>query len=223
MFGVRGKSEKGKVPRYIRADVVLRELRRLGVCKGKSIIDVGASEGHFASIASRELGCSVVACDVSQEACNRANEFFGLDTLCCNAVSIPVDSGKFDVAVCMETIEHIPDIRAAIQELLRVAKSVVITVPNESISKTTRSHLSIHPHAHLWKFNRNSFDYLIDYGYRVSVVRHTSMFTAAACKIFEVFNILTERIALFAVFIDRFMGKVKPSLGWVVTIRKDNP
>ena len=45
--------------------------------------------------------------------------------------ALPFKDDEFDVAVMMEVLEHLPDPVRALEEAARVAKTIIITVPNE--------------------------------------------------------------------------------------------
>ncbi|MBK8130738.1 MAG: class I SAM-dependent methyltransferase [bacterium] len=220
IFGPKGNSERGIVARYIRAENVLKACRDLGIGKGQSLIDVGASDGHFVSLAREHLGCQVTATDISAEACKRVEEMFGIRAVPCDAMALPFSDQEFDVVVCMETLEHIEQIHTAIGELLRIGKRVVITVPNESVRKTTRTHIGIHPHKHIWNFKAQSFDFLKTMGYQVRVVRHTSTVGLVGYMVLEKFGLLNETTVKMCLAIDRMIQSIPPSWGWMFIVTK---
>ncbi|MCB9357706.1 MAG: class I SAM-dependent methyltransferase [Calditrichaeota bacterium] len=218
----KGKSERGIAARYIRIENVIRALRGLGIGSKQSIVDVGASEGHFLSVAREKLGCAVTGTDISAEACKRAEELFGITAVPSEATSLPFSDKQFDAAVCMETLEHVPRIHEAIGELLRVAHCVVITVPNESLRKTTRTHLGIHPHGHIWNFNAQSFDFLKTMGYGVKAVRHTSTAGLVFYMALEKLGLLNEMTLKLCLAIDRQIQSIPPSWGWMFIVTEPN-
>lgn len=68
--------------------------------------------------------------------------------------------------MCSETLEHVPDLRAAVSELLRVARTaVVITVPHESEASVKAHTKGACPHIH--SLTPNSFNSVLDYGWRI--------------------------------------------------------
>lgn len=214
----RGSSERGIVARYIRIANALHALEKLGIGKQHSIVDIGCSEGHFLSVAREKLGCQVMGTDISAEACKRAEEFFGIKALPADATQLPFEDKQFDAVVCMETLEHVPEIHKAIMELLRISDRVVITVPNESLRKTTRTHIGIDPHAHLWNFNSKSFNFLKTFGYDVQAIRHTSTAGLVFYMILEKLGLLNQSMVNFCLFIDRQIQAIPPSWGWMYVI-----
>ncbi len=52
-----------------------------------------------------------------------------------DAGDLPFRTGTFDYAVCSHTLEHVPDPKAAVEEMCRVAKRGYIEVPDCSMAK----------------------------------------------------------------------------------------
>jgi SAM-dependent methyltransferase len=156
-------SEPDHVLRYAITFAALDVLSRISF---STLLDVGGAEGYKAFLAQSLLGSSVVTTDLSLEACNRAREIFNLDARPADIHSLPFANGSFDVVTCSETLEHVPDLRAAVSELLRVARTaVVITVPHES-EATVKAHMKGScPHIH--SLTPNSFNFVSDYGWRI--------------------------------------------------------
>jgi SAM-dependent methyltransferase len=135
-----------------------------------TLLDVGGAEGYKAFLAQSLLGSSVVTTDLSAEACNRAREIFNLDSRPADIHSLPFANGSFDVVTCSETLEHVPDLRAAVSELVRVARTaVVITVPHESEASVKAHMKGACPHIH--SLTPNSFNFVSEYGWRIIAVQ----------------------------------------------------
>src|SRR5208337_1668008 len=103
----------------------------------------------------------VYSCDYSHEANLRAKEIYDVDGETVDVLKLPFQDDQFDVVICSETLEHIPDIRTATLELIRVArKAVIITVPcdpPERIERNLRN--TTDPFPHCQALNRHSFDW----------------------------------------------------------------
>jgi SAM-dependent methyltransferase len=156
-------SEPDHVPRYAITFAMLDVLSRISF---STLLDVGGAEGYKAFLAQSLLGSSVVTTDLSAEACNRAREIFNLDARPADIHSLPFANGSFDVVTCSETLEHVPDLRAAVGELLRVARTaVVITVPHESEASVKAHNKGACPHIH--SLTAKSFNFVSDYGWRI--------------------------------------------------------
>jgi ubiquinone/menaquinone biosynthesis C-methylase UbiE len=168
IYGFRtGHSEPWLFERYVRTLEILQALARL---RFDSLLDVGAGEGYTAHAVRELLGGRVVAADVSVNACRRAREIFGLTTHAVDARTLPFADGEFDVVLCSETLEHIPDVNTAVDELIRVARrAVVLTVPHESPELVAANRAAGEPHAHINSFDQTSFDGLIRKGLTVTV------------------------------------------------------
>ncbi len=158
IYGFRkGHSEYGVIVRYI---ITYQILRALSHFKFDSLLDVGGAEGYKAALIGSLLKKKVLSCDISSEACNRAKEIYNIDTRQVDINELPFDDNSFDVVLCSETLEHVPDFQQAVNELIRVCrKAVVITVPHEPETKIRRNIEKKIPHAHIHSLNVNSFNF----------------------------------------------------------------
>jgi SAM-dependent methyltransferase len=179
-----GHCEPSLLPRYVRTLEIMRALAQL---RFRSCVDVGAAEGYKAELVRRLFGADVVATDLSENACERAREIFGLSARAADLHELPFEDGEFDVALCSETLEHVTDFRSALDELLRVARTaVVITVPHEPEELVEDNRSSGQPHAHINSFALDSLDFLKrEAGLRVIARPIVSPLTAAAAGLVE--------------------------------------
>jgi SAM-dependent methyltransferase len=179
-----GHCEPSLLPRYVRTLEIMRALARL---RFGSCLDAGAAEGYKAELVRRLFGAEVVATDLSEKACERAREIFGLTARSADLHDLPFEDGEFDVALCSETLEHVSDFRSALSELLRVSRTaVVITVPHESRDRVEENRSSGEPHAHINSFDVDTLDFL-ERGSRLRVIAQpiVSPLTAAAAGLVE--------------------------------------
>jgi SAM-dependent methyltransferase len=114
------------------------EFDRLPLGPGTRVLDVGCGEGRHAVAATRDAG-EVVGVDLDGERLATAREDY--DTyadgtpgtfLQGDALSLPFADGAFDVVVCSEVLEHLPDYEGAIAELRRVCRpggTLAVSVP----------------------------------------------------------------------------------------------
>lgn len=172
IYGFRkGISEPGLVGRYTISYQILKILSQL---KFSSLLDVGGAEGYKAALVQDIFRVEVCNSDLSEEACKRAREIFGIRSDSIDIHNLPYKDEEFDVVLCSETIEHVSNIKKATSELLRVAKkAVIITVPHESqkiIDKNIKENI---PHAHIHSFDTKSFDYVKVLGYDLMVKKHS--------------------------------------------------
>lgn len=84
------------------------------------IVDIGGNEGHIFYGWNRD---NVTTVDL---------DVYDIPNFVrANAEELPFDDGSFDVAVLAEILEHVDNPDKALQEALRVADKVIITVPHE--------------------------------------------------------------------------------------------
>lgn len=89
-----------------------------------SLLDVGARDGRISVLAS-EVFPLVVGLDLRPAVSHPRVQIVAGD-----ATKLPFRDGAFDCVLCTEVLEHIPAIRAACEEIARVARrEVVIGVP----------------------------------------------------------------------------------------------
>lgn len=115
---------------YSTPDVIAQReaiVERLALKIGDRVIDVGCGPGFLCERMAGEVGVAgqVLGIDVSEDlvrfAGQRKNRAW-IDYRCGDAESLDVPSGSFDVAVCTQVIEYIPDVDAAIREIYRVLR-----------------------------------------------------------------------------------------------------
>jgi SAM-dependent methyltransferase len=179
-----GHCEPSLLPRYVRTLEIMRALAQL---RFGSCLDAGAAEGYKAELVRRLFGAQVVASDLSESACERAREIFGLTARAGDVHDLPFEDGEFDVTLCSETLEHVSDFRSALSQLLRVSRTaVVVTVPHESEERVEENRSSGEPHAHINSFGLDSLDFL-ERGGRLRVIARpiVSPLTAAASGLVE--------------------------------------
>jgi 2-polyprenyl-3-methyl-5-hydroxy-6-metoxy-1,4-benzoquinol methylase len=123
-----------------RARLVVRELRKRMPLRGKRALDVGGSFGGM-TIALAEQGADVTGMEIAAHRFlvgqKRLRELdvtaeWRQGDICTPRLSDIL--GQFDVIVCQDSLEHVLDPRAAIQnigELLRPGGIVHISVPNK--------------------------------------------------------------------------------------------
>ncbi len=115
---------------------------------GKSVLDVGCGKGMLAKHLSKQY--QVTACDILIDE-QLHDSFPEIQFKKANIENLPFKDGEFDTVTCTHTLEHIPDIYRAINELKRVArKRVIVVVPKERAYKYTFNlHLHFFPYRYL--------------------------------------------------------------------------
>ncbi|MEW6076365.1 MAG: class I SAM-dependent methyltransferase [Thermodesulfobacteriota bacterium] len=124
--------------------MVTADFSRLRVKPGSKILDIGCGEGRHVCAAYRLKNVTVVGADLNfnslQEARKRlqfhdqlgehGGGAWGL--LQTDITRLPFPDGYFDLVICSEVLEHIPQDEAAMREIIRVVKpgrDLVVSVP----------------------------------------------------------------------------------------------
>jgi ubiquinone/menaquinone biosynthesis C-methylase UbiE len=184
IYGFRqGHSEPGMVSRYMITYQIMRALSHL---RFSSFLDVGGAEGYKSALVRSIFGAQVRSADLSAEACARAKEIFGVEGEPIDIHHLPYADNQFDVVLCSETLEHVPDIVKAANELLRVSrKALVITVPREPVEVVEQNIREKIPHAHIHALDTDSFDFLKPNGVRVIARKYHYYFLKFAAEIVD--------------------------------------
>jgi ubiquinone/menaquinone biosynthesis C-methylase UbiE len=117
---------------------------RIGLRPGDRVLDLGCGAGRHAFEAFRR-GAHVVAVDLDERSLEEvailaaAMEMEGqapwgttFETLRADALALPFEDARFDHVIASEVLEHIPDDRRALEEIVRVLKpggNAAVTVP----------------------------------------------------------------------------------------------
>jgi SAM-dependent methyltransferase len=176
-------AEPGAVSRYVIFWNIIQALKML---QFDSVLDVGGAEGYMSGAFRAFFGARVRSCDLSGEACKRAKEIFDVDADTVDGVSLPYPDGAFDVVICSESMEHIPQYEHVLNELLRVAKkSVIITVPHDGPEAVARNIREKTPHGHIHDFTLDSFDKLVPAPYKVKAIGLNSSLNKLPFRLIE--------------------------------------
>lgn len=132
--------------KYESANIVARLLMRgflrdfeqlLGSAQPHAILDIGCGEGHLtARLINLFPAARTSALDISAEVLQQAIDrcaprctFVGA-----SALSLPFPDKEFDLVVCVETLEHLPEPDVALVEIKRVCRrTALVSVPREPI------------------------------------------------------------------------------------------
>jgi SAM-dependent methyltransferase len=143
------------------------------------ILEVGCGMGYF-TYALISDGFDARGIDISQRAVEDAAERYG-DFYECSSLEKFADKSdqRFDVAILNQLIEHIPDIRSFIGNVLNVLKpngEIIITTPNKS-AYPNRDWETELPPVHLWWLSEKTFAYLArEFGLSLTFVDFTEFY-----------------------------------------------
>jgi SAM-dependent methyltransferase len=102
-------------------------VRFAGVAPGEAVLDVAAGTGTVSRAAARATGGEgrVVASDISEDMLAqviRDDEPAPIETVVCSATELDLASGTFDVVLCQQGLQFVPDRPAAAAEMRRVLR-----------------------------------------------------------------------------------------------------
>jgi len=117
------------------------DMHRLGLEEGMVVLDAGCGAGRHVCEAFRSRGVHVVGIDLKWEDLEKTRSLLCLMRETCDGhwlvtqgdvTRLPFRDGVFDAVICSEVLEHIPENRKAISELVRVLKPgrpLAVSVP----------------------------------------------------------------------------------------------
>lgn len=120
------------------------DFKRLRISPGFRILDVGCGSGRHTCAASRLDRVVAIGADISYKDVAAAREKLAFQeglgenragawgTLVADIAHLPFRDRAFDLVICSEVLEHIPDEKGAVRELARVlkpGKDLVVSVP----------------------------------------------------------------------------------------------
>ncbi len=124
--------------------MVTADFSRLNIKPGALILDIGCGEGRHTCAGYQQKGVTVVGADLCFDSLKEARHrlqfhdrlgehgggAWGL--LQTDITRLPFTDGRFDLVICSEVLEHIPEDSAAMHEIIRVVKpggDLVVSVP----------------------------------------------------------------------------------------------
>lgn len=122
--------------------------------KGKRILDAACGRGFLVKYIAKlkgenaeVTGVDLVVPPLPQKSAKNIHFLKG------NLKSLPFENNSFDTVICTHALEHIPDYRGAIQELIRVAKQrIIIVMPCQREYKyTVDLHVNFCPYMYCFR------------------------------------------------------------------------
>jgi 2-polyprenyl-3-methyl-5-hydroxy-6-metoxy-1,4-benzoquinol methylase len=98
-----------------------------------TVLDAGCGEGETLERLDGLLSASVTGIDLNPESVEfAAKRIPSGDFRVADLTALPFEDDSFDLVLCLEVLEHIPDPAPALAELSRVCRgSIVLSVPSE--------------------------------------------------------------------------------------------
>jgi arsenite methyltransferase len=100
----------------------------LGVAAGERVVDVGCGPGFYVAELLEDVGPGgrVVGIDASPAmlalAARRCTDRAGAGFLAANVTSLPLADASFDAALCVQVLEYVPDVAAALAGMHRALR-----------------------------------------------------------------------------------------------------
>ena len=104
--------------------------------EGKRVLDIACGEGYGAAALQKAGAAQVIGVDISEEVCLHARKKYGVDARAGSAENIPFANSSFDLIVSFETIEHVRNPAAFLDECARVLQPggrLIVSTPNKIV------------------------------------------------------------------------------------------
>jgi len=132
------------IPEHNSGDIIYSEhLLRYSFAKqfvkGKTVLDVACGSGYGSQMLGKAGAGSVTGVDISEKAVAYANQKYkekNTSFVVADGTKLPFDNNQFDVVVSFETIEHLEDHVAFVEQINRVLKQdglLIISSPNKDV------------------------------------------------------------------------------------------
>jgi len=109
-------------------------LEGLALAPGRRLLDVSCGSGYLLAAAAAQ-GAETAGVDISPEAIRLAREVSpDSDLRVADCTALPFPNASFDAVTCLGSLEHFPDVEAALAEMTRVARPTArfcFVVPNQ--------------------------------------------------------------------------------------------
>ena len=120
------------------------DFSRLKINPNDRILDIGCGSGRHTGAVYRLKGVQVTGADLNPNDLNEARQRLHLhdrlgehgggrwNLAAADVTALPFSEGCFDLVICSEVLEHIPDHAAAMNEIIRVlkpGKTLIVSVP----------------------------------------------------------------------------------------------
>jgi SAM-dependent methyltransferase len=117
-----------------------------------SILDVGCAEGFFTQAIAERFGVDAWGVDLSHEGVVKMKQRYGLPGAAADGTRLPFPDNSFDLVLSTETIEHVLDAEAFVDEMRRVARRYVVITTPASTEQEFVPDFDLHEEGHVQQF-----------------------------------------------------------------------
>ena len=142
---------------YARRRVLLEAMSGL---QFRSVLDVGCAEGFFTQAVAAKFRVDAWGVDLSHEGVVKMKQRSGIPGAAADGAHLPFPVGSFDLVMCTETIEHVVDVEAFVDELQRVARRFVLITTPASTDSDFVPDFELHDDGHVQQFTCERVDAL---------------------------------------------------------------
>ncbi len=140
----------GSAPRRIEEDHVQRYLFASAYARGKRVLDIACGVGYGSRLLADAGALTVDGVDIQPAVIAYASEHYAAPAIRFQVGDITEFCGSYpyDLIVCFETIEHVPDFRRALGQLyqqLAEGGTLIISSPNRIVTSPTARTLEDRP------------------------------------------------------------------------------
>jgi ubiquinone/menaquinone biosynthesis C-methylase UbiE len=132
------RNHKNPIIRFQEHNRIRKLISMLNVHKNDVVADIGCEDGYISSLIAPK--CRSIYCvDIDYDMLKKAKSAIKSDNayfIQSNAENIKINDSTFDRVLCAAIMEHIPNPKKLIDELLRITKpngTILIMVPNERL------------------------------------------------------------------------------------------
>lgn len=102
--------------------LMILDFLKKNINPNKIILDAGCGEGRFSKYFI-DIGSKITSMDFSEEYIRLAKKnIMGGKFIVGSVTNIPLKTNSFDYVFCIDVLQHVPDIKKAIEELHRILK-----------------------------------------------------------------------------------------------------
>lgn len=181
--------EKYQSKNPIQTKIIERFVKKIGEnlsdIKYNSLIDIGCGEGLFLqklnSLYPINKKIKVYGIDLNEESLKLAKYNFPMGNFKKgNVYKIPFKKNSFDLGLCLEVLEHLDKPDKCIEEIRRVSKNAIMSVPNSLVFRSLNfiRFKNIkrfgEDKEHIQRFNPESFKSLLEkYFKQIKIIKST--------------------------------------------------